>query len=974
MATRFLFPARTHRAARRSHSVRPSIERLESRLALSVTPAATNYITLQINNNFDSSLLSKAAEYFGTTIDSSAVWLYANSGCGALQYTRGTSTLHNWTASSAVQLETQDGLIDQIFLPAGDTQFARIYAFVGTSTAPVGNPDVQTEATPYAVFEYSTPNTGPTWGNWVVDISYVDQISIPMQLSFNGTPQAIWGSGVTQTADVQNAITDGFPTATQVAGPQAGYLPILTAAQNATHGAGGIAITADVRQVFQGFSTSSWNPNATVEVLTTVTGATHAYRRVASNQYVNWQPATIVAADTQVFAASTPSYQSYLQYLYDNQPTDGYYLDYSGNGGFSFYLKIEETQIPLTSGTFTTYDLVIDTIRVGTGQGSNGKYLINTGAGKALGTNAGMRLVGNGTPCFFPTGGAIEAVTRATASGTEITYYATNNFQRGQMVSISGMSPSSFNLENQTIVSADSNSFTVSNALSAQSSTAGGTATSAAWFVMNWVDYMAGAIGLPSQALDGSQQWTGAPLSFTGDWSGQGRSAATNQATYGQTLWYTVSNAIASGMLSNAHYVAAVSPAPQNHEHGSSHMFSTWTLNQIRADLYRGLLPGSDLPGIGRSYTDCYVNGLLAMTASGFYYSAASDRFAAMGSDVQVWGPTPTQGQPAAGSVGTVTWDLGIQNTWGITGPGTATAGMTFQATVSASHGDILTFTSTDPQAELPPTGAFNSASPQYAITLKTAGTQTVTVRDAAGHHGVLSVNVSPGQAAQLGFVGQPTFAYANRFFKTPVSVQVQDAFGNAVAHGGDQVSLTFVAATGAQLLGQTRTNTNANGLATFPRTGPSGLRVSKPGNYALKATYTGTSLGLAPATSQAFSISRRAAITVVMPAVVRSGVSFQMTIRGADQYFQDTVTMRVKPAGDARVLVNGQPQPLNGFRYAFTAADQGVKTFTVTIGGRGSLRTIAAISFTAPELSGSATVKVTPASSRIRFANLARA
>ena len=234
-------------------------------------------------------------------------------------------------------------------------------------------------------------------------------------------------------------------------------------------------------------------------------------------------------------------------------------------------------------------------------------------------------------------------------------------------------------------------------------------------------------------------------------------------------------------------------------------------------------------------------------------------------------------------------------------------------------------------------------------------------------------MTVSPGQAAQLGFVGQPTFAYAKRFFTTPVSVQVQDAFGNSVAHGGDQVSLAFVAATGAQLLGQTRTNTNANGLATFPRTGPSGLRVNKPGNYALTATYTGTSLGLAPATSQAFSISRLAKITVSMPAVVSSGVSFQMTIRGADQYFQDTVTMRVTPAGDARVLVNGQPQALNGFRYAFTAADQGVKTFTVTIGGRAMARTIAAISFTAPHLSGSAAVKVTPASSRIRFANLAR-
>jgi hypothetical protein len=344
-----------------------------------------------------------------------------------------------------------------------------------------------------------------------------------------------------------------------------------------------------------------------------------------------------------------------------------------------------------------------------------------------------------------------------------------------------------------------------------------------------------------------------------------------------------------------------------------------------------------------------------------------------MGSDVQVWSPTPTQGQPAAGSVGTVTWDLGIQNTWGIEGPGTATAGMTFQATVSADSGDVLTFTSSDPQAELPPTGAFNPSSPHYAIMLKTAGPQTVTVRDAAGQSGVLSVTVSPGQAAQLGFVGQPTFAYAQRFFKAPVSVQVQDLYGNAVAQGGDQVSLSFVSATGAQLLGQTRTNTNANGLATFVRTGPVGLRVSKPGNYALKATYTGTTLGLMPATSQAFGISRRSAIRIQTPAVVKAGVAFQMTVRGADQFFQDTVTMKIAPAGDARVLVNGQLQPLNGFRYTFTAADQGVKTFTVTITAGRGVRTIRANSFTAPDLSGSTTVKVTPPSSRIRFAGLAR-
>lgn len=872
---------------RRRRPEAPAVERLESRLALSVTPTATNYITLQVNNNFDSSLLSKAAEYFGTTIDSSAVWLYANSYCGVstpLQYTRGTPALHNWTASSAVQLETTDGLIDQIFLPAGDSQFARIYAFVGTSTAPTGDPGPQTEATPYAVFEYSTPNTGSPWGNWVVDISYVDQISIPMQLSFNGTPQAIWGSSATQTADVQNAITDGFPTTTQVDGPQYGYLPILTAAQSATQGAGGIALTADVRQVFQGFSTSSWNSNAQVEVLTPVTGAaSSAYRRVASNQYVNWQPATVVAADTQVFAASTPSYQSYLQYLYDNQPTDGYYLDYSGNNGFSFYLKIEESQIPLTpSGTFTTYDLVVDTIRVGTGQGSTGKYVINTGAGAPLGTNAGMRLVGNGTPCFYPTAGAQGAP---------------------------------------------------------------------AWFVMNWVDFMAGAIGLPSQAIDGSQQWTGAPLSYTGDWAGQA-------ATYSSTIWYTVSNAIASGMLSNADYMAAVSPTPTNGGNGSSYMYNRWTLDEIRAGLYRGLLPGSDLPGIGRSYTDCYVNGLLAQTTSGFYYSAASDRFAAMGSDVQVWSPSPTSSQPAAGSVGTVTWDLGIQNTWGITGPGTATAGMTFQATVTAGDGDILTFTSSDPQADLPAAGAFASSSPQYPITLKTAGTQTVTVSDTAGHRGVLTVVVAPGMAAKLGFVQQPQFTFTKRFFPQAVTVQVQDFYGNAVAQGGDLVSLAFKSANGATLMGTTKVNTNATGLALFPRTGATtGLRVSKPGNYALMATFTGG--GLTAATSSTFSVSRVGALVLQAPATATQNSPFSITVKGTDTNFQGTVKFVAN--SNARVLNGGTWVPLNGYTYTFLPADLGSRNFTVKLGTLGRTRLTVSTNLAA-QFNGVDVVTVQPA------------
>ena len=323
-----------------------------------------------------------------------------------------------------------------------------------------------------------------------------------------------------------------------------------------------------------------------------------------------------------------------------------------------------------------------------------------------------------------------------------------------------------------------------------------------------------------------------------------------------------------------------------------------------------------------------------------------------------------------------------VINDWGqaerfdITGPTTSVAGTSFQATVKAEGGDFLTFSSSDPQAVLPASGAYTPAPTPTSvpITLKTAGVQTVTVSDATGRQAVFSVTVSPGQPAQLGFTGQPTFAYANRFMKTPVGVQVQDLYGNAVSHGGDQVSLAFVSANGARLLGQTKTNTAANGLATFPRTGPSGLRVSKPGNYALQATYTGSSLVLAPATSQTFSISQRAKAQVVAPATVKANVAFVITVRGPDQYFQDTVTFRAAPAGNARVVdADGILRPFNGFKYTFTAADLGVKQFTVSLGAPVKTRTLTAYLFTAPDLSGSTTVKVTPASSRIRFASLAR-
>ena len=56
-----------------------------------------------------------------------------------------------------------------------------------------------------------------------------------------------------------------------------------------------------------------------------------------------------------------------------------------------------------------------------------------------------------------------------------------------------------------------------------------------------------------------------------------------------------------------------------------------------------------------------------------------------------------------------------------------------------------------------------------------------------------------------------------------------------------------------------------------------------------------------------------------------------------------------------------------------FTAADLGVKQFTLSLGRPIGVRTLAAYLFTAPDLSGQTKVTVIPASSRIRFAGLVR-
>jgi WD40 repeat protein len=125
----------------------------------------------------------------------------------------------------------------------------------------------------------------------------------------------------------------------------------------------------------------------------------------------------------------------------------------------------------------------------------------------------------------------------------------------------------------------------------------------------------------------------------------------------------------------------------------------------------------------------------------------------------------------------------------------TPTAGIAFNITVTAldasggvvtGYSGKVTFSSTDTQAVLPPA---NSALPNgtgtFAVTLKTAIGQTITVTDAVGALTGTSnpINVSPGATTKLNVVNPPSATAAIPFSLTVTAV---DALGNtAIGYAG---------------------------------------------------------------------------------------------------------------------------------------------------------------------------------------------
>lgn len=113
------------------------------------------------------------------------------------------------------------------------------------------------------------------------------------------------------------------------------------------------------------------------------------------------------------------------------------------------------------------------------------------------------------------------------------------------------------------------------------------------------------------------------------------------------------------------------------------------------------------------------------------------------------------------------------------------------------------------------------------------------------------SFTINPGAAKKLVFIQQPTTTSAGTIITPPITVQVQDTFGNNVRTPAPGLAITVALNSGTGVLGGTLVrSTDTTGLATF-----NNLSLNISGAKTLKATRT----GLDSAVSTAFTINAAA-------------------------------------------------------------------------------------------------------------------
>jgi hypothetical protein len=271
--------------------------------------------------------------------------------------------------------------------------------------------------------------------------------------------------------------------------------------------------------------------------------------------------------------------------------------------------------------------------------------------------------------------------------------------------------------------------------------------------------------------------------------------------------------------------------------------------------------------------------------------------------------------------------------------PAASTAGTSFQVTVKASDifGNTFTdyagtvhFTSSDPQAGLPADYTFTAADNgvhTFTVTLKTAGSQTVTVTDLIGPSFLTSsamVTVSPAATNALMVSGLASPIVAG--MAGSITVTAKDAYGNVATSYTGMIHFTSSDAQAA-LPGDYTFTAGDHGVHTFS------VALKTVGSQSVTATDTMTG-SIAGVQSGIVVMPAAAAVLVVngFPSPSVAGTAGMLTITAKDAYGNVATGytgMIHFTSSDGQAVL-----PAN---YTFTTGDHGVHTFSATLKTAGS-------------------------------------
>lgn len=326
-------------------------------------------VTLQILNQFNASA-PHATDYFGAHYSDAEIWLYFLNTSGQVTYTDASSnTVKTVADASALQLST---VKQGTFLLDTGENSTKVFAGLGASNPFNGTngPGVFDQDVPYALAEWTIQ--GNEFDN--IDVSYIDSFSFPTTVTVKDAGDNITGQASfkasTKASDIITTFTGKMSA--QPSGPKNDNYP-------------------KPGQV-------GYGPE-----VPTINGNTAANRWIGSSKYYISGPDANQLRSIYLYA---PSFNAYLGHLQSNEPTTktnagnikGWYIDYSGNNGYSGYLRI-------TGDAASGYGLQVHHLRVNTTPSAANDWQADPNAGAA--TQGIITVVANGaTVAFVPSDGS----------------------------------------------------------------------------------------------------------------------------------------------------------------------------------------------------------------------------------------------------------------------------------------------------------------------------------------------------------------------------------------------------------------------------------------------------------------------------------------------------------------------------------------------------------------------------------------